>query len=176
MINNHNLYIIVATDQELGIGKDGKMPWHLKNELKYFQEVTSKTEDPEKQNMVLMGRTTWESIPKDHRPLNGRKNVVLTRNQEFEADGAEIAYSLDEALDKADSSIENIFIIGGGKVFNEVMSLPMLDGIYLTHIHDIFECDTYFPVIPERFGEPVNMGGSEDDETKYNYLFYSRQK
>lgn len=172
MINNHNLYIIVATDQELGIGKDGKMPWHLKNELKYFQDVTTKIEDPEKQNMVLMGRTTWESIPANHRPLKDRKNVILTRNPEFEAEGAEIAHSLEEAFLLADDKIEDIYIIGGGKVFSEAMSMSKLDGIYLTQIHDTFECDTYFPVIPERFGEPVNMGGSEDDDMKYNYLFY----
>jgi len=175
MINNHNLYIIVATDQELGIGKDGKMPWNLKNELRHFQDVTTKTEDPERQNMVLMGRTTWESIPEAHRPLKNRKNVVLTRNPEFQADGAVVATSLGEAFQLADDKTEDIYIIGGGKVYSDVISKPELDGIYLTQIHELFECDTHFPVIPERFGEPVNIGGSEDDEITYNYLFYKRQ-
>ncbi|MBN2096316.1 dihydrofolate reductase [Candidatus Peregrinibacteria bacterium] len=175
MINNHNLYIIVAADQELGIGKDGKMPWNLKNELKHFQEVTTKTEDPDKENMVLMGRTTWDSIPESHRPLKNRKNVVLTRNPDFVADGAVVAKSLEEAFLLADDKTEDIYVIGGGRVYSDVTSMPQLDGIYLTQIHDIFECDTHFPVIPKSFGEPVNMGGSEDDETKYNYLFYKRQ-
>jgi len=175
MINNHNLYIIVAADQKLGIGKDGKMPWHFKNELKYFQDVTTKTEDPEKQNMVLMGRTTWESIPKAHRPLPNRKNVVLTRNPNYEAEGATVCGSLDDALQEADDTIEDIFIIGGGKVFSEVMELPMLDGIYLTHIHTEFDCDTFFPVFPEYFGEPENLGSDKEEGVEYNYLLYRRQ-
>ncbi len=174
MINNHNLYIIVAADQKLGIGKDGKMPWHFKNELKYFQDVTTKTEDPEKQNMVLMGRATWESIPAKYRPLEGRKNVVLTRNQEYSAEGAEICRSMEEALHSTDGTIENIFVIGGGKVFREIISLPQLDGIYLTLIHNEYDCDTFFPEIPIRFGEPVNLGGAEEDDISYNYLFYTR--
>ena len=176
MINNHNLYIIVAADKKLGIGKDGKMPWHLKNELKYFQDMTTKTEDPEKQNMVLMGRTTWESIPKKYRPLNGRKNVVLTRNPEYEAEGAEICHSLEEAMISADDTVETIFIIGGAKVFEQVMKQLELDGIYLTKIYQTYDCDTFFPVIPEHFGEPKNLGGAEEDDVSYNYLFYSRQK
>lgn len=177
MINNHNLYIIVAADQKLGIGKDGKMPWHLKNDLKYFQDVTTKTQDPEKQNMVLMGRTTWESIPEKYRPLPDRKNVVLTRDSKYEAEGADIYHSMEEALHAADDNIENIFIIGGGKVFSEIMTFPQLDGIYLTQIHETFDCDTFFPVIPERFGEGENLGNDSDQEegVEYNYLLYSRQ-
>ncbi len=176
MINNHNLYIIVAVDEEMGIGKDGKMPWNFKSELKYFQDVTSKTEDPEKQNMVVMGRTTWESIPKKYRPLKGRKNVVLTRNPEYSAEGADVHHSLDDAVQSADENIENIFVIGGGKVYAEAINHKKLEGIYLTKIHHTFDCDTFFPEIPDAFGEPVSLGGVEEDEIKYNYLFYKRQK
>lgn len=174
MINDHKIYIIVATDQKLGIGKGGKMPWHLKNELKYFQEITGKTKDLDKQNMVLMGRTTWESIPSAHRPLPNRKNVVLTRNPKYEAEGAEVQYSLDDALNLADERIESIFVIGGGKVFEEMLDSPLLDGIYLTHIHKEFECDTFFPILPERFSEPENLGDCDENGIQYNYLFYPR--
>ncbi len=175
MINNHKLYIIVATDQKLGIGKNGRMPWRLKKELKHFKETTTQTEDPEKHNMVLMGRTTWDSIPDAHRPLKNRKNVVLTRNPDFEAEGAVVARSMEEALRMTDDKTEDIYVIGGGKVYSEIISMPQLDGIYLTRIHEVFDCDTYFPVIPPRFGEPVNLGGDEEGGLQYNYLFFKRQ-
>ncbi len=174
MINDHKIYIVVATDQKLGIGKDGKMPWHLKSELKYFQEVTTKTEDPNKQNMVLMGRTTWESIPSSHRPLPGRRNVVLTRNPEYKTEGAEVQYSMEDALNLADDNIENIFVIGGGKVFEEILTYPTLDGIYLTHIHEKFECDTFFPILPEVFSGSENLGEGDEGGLRFNYLFYPR--
>ena len=174
MINNHDIYIIVATDENLGIGKDGKMPWHLKEELKYFANVTTKTENPDNQNMVIMGRTTWESIPVQHRPLKNRKNVVLTRNPDYVADGAEIFHSLEDAIASADYSTEKIFIIGGAQVFKEVMNGPDLDGIYLTRIEGEFECDTFFPEIPEEFGEPASLGGVEEDAISYQYLFYKK--
>ncbi len=170
----HNIYAIVAADENNGIGKDGKLPWHIPNELKYFQDVTTKTEDPEKQNLIIMGRTTWESVPPPHRPLKDRKNVVLTRNPEYQADGAETFHDLDEAIHSADDSIESIYVIGGGQVFKMVFERSDLTGIFLTQIHQSHDCDTFLPEIPQRFGEPKNLGGEENDEVSYNYLYYGR--
>jgi len=170
----HKIYIIVAADENNGIGKNGKMPWNLKDELRHFQEVTTKTVDPDKQNMVIMGRTTWISIPSKHRPLKNRKNVVLTRDADFEADGALVSPSLEEALFLADQTVENIFIIGGASIYKQVIEKNIVDGIYLTRIYEEYECDTFFPEIPEQFGEPSNLGGAEEDDISYNYLFYSK--
>ena len=169
---NHPIYIIVAADENFGIGKDGKLPWHLKDELKYFKDVTTKTDDHTKQNMVVMGRTTWESIPPEHRPLPNRRNVVLSRNTEYEAVGAETIHTLEGGLLVADNTIEKIFVIGGAQVFKSMMERDDLTGIYLTQIHDEYDCDTFFPEIPESFGEPANLGGVENDEVNYNYLYY----
>lgn len=171
---NQKIYIIVAVDDEMGIGKNGKLPWHLKNELKYFADVTTKVSDPAMKNMVIMGRNTWESIPENHRPLKGRLNVVLTRNSDYSAEDAEVFDSLDAAIDSADSSIETIFIIGGAQVIKQVMSRPDLAGIYLTQIRGTFDCDTFFPEIPTEFGDPVSLGGAEEDGAAYEYLFYSK--
>lgn len=169
------IYIIVATDENLGIGKNGTMPWNLKDELKYFQEVTTKTTDPNKQNMVIMGRTTWESIPEQFRPLKNRKNVVLTRNSEFEAAGATVFNSMDAAIASANDSIENVFIMGGAQVYKQAIEQLNLDGLYITKIHKEYDCDAFFPEIPEKFGNPISLGGVEEDNIGYEYLFYGKK-
>lgn len=174
---NNKIYIIVAVDENFGIGKDGKMPWDLKDEIKYFQDITTKTNDPNKQNMVIMGRTTWESIPEKHRPLKNRHNLVLTRDPYYVAEGAKIFHSLNESLIYARGfdSAEKVFVIGGAQVFKEIMARPDLDGVYLTRIHKTYDCDTFFPEISEKFGEPVKLGGTEEDDISYEYLFYEKK-
>jgi len=171
---DHKIYIIVATDENLGIGKNGKMPWDLKDELRHFQEITTKVTDPSKQNMVIMGRTTWLSIPEKHRPLKNRKNVVLSRESMTGPKDVSFCSSMEDAFALADSKIENIFIIGGASVYKQAVEKGIADGIYLTRIHKEYECDTRFPEIPEYYGEPVNMGGGEEDDLSYDYLFYSK--
>lgn len=172
----HKIYLIVATDEHMGIGKDGKMPWNLKNEMKHFTETTTKVDDSTKQNVVIMGRGTWESIPENHRPLKDRINVILTMNPDYKAEGAKVMHSLDNALGSADSSIEKIFIIGGGYVFKEFINDERLDGIFLTRINGDFECDTFFPEIPEDFEDEVKLGGAEEDNISYEFLYYGRKE
>ena len=75
--------IVAATKNDFGIGLKGKMPWQLPEDMKYFKRITKSTEDVTKRNAVIMGRKTWESIPKKFRPLEGRVNVVLTRHPEY---------------------------------------------------------------------------------------------
>ena len=78
-----NFSIVVAMDEQQGIGKGGKLPWHIPGDLKYFKNLTTKTKLPDKKNVVIMGRKTWESLPQNFRPLSKRINVVLTRNKIF---------------------------------------------------------------------------------------------
>lgn len=168
------VYIIVAVDSENGIGKDGKLPWHLKKEMAFFTKTTKHTSDPHKQNAVMMGRTTWESITEKYRPLPDRKNIVLTHRSDYEAPGAEIAHSIESALQLIDSTIERVFIIGGAEVFKEVINAPYLTGIYLTQIHKKFDCDTHFPQLPEKFtkGEPTVLEREEEDGVKFECLLF----
>lgn len=125
--------------------------------------------------MVIMGRGTWEAIPENHRPLKGRVNIVLTMNPDYKAEGASVFHSLDNAISSADTSIENIFIIGGGQIFKEFIGDERLDGIYLTRINGDFSCDTFLPDIPEEFGDPKSLGGAEEDDIRFEYLLYERQ-
>lgn len=117
--------VVVAATQDMGIGKDGKLPWRLPGDLKFFKDITMNTLDPEKKNAVMMGRKTWDSIPPQFRPLPGRLNVVLTRSGNSDvaadADNVLLCGSISSALKLLAEppyslSIEKVFLIGGGQI------------------------------------------------------------
>lgn len=116
--------VVVAATKEMGIGKDGKLPWNLPTDLKFFKDLTLTTSDSAKKNAVVMGRKTWESIPTKYRPLSGRLNVVLTRSSGIDIANTEnvvTCSSIDSALDLLAAppfslSIEKVFVIGGGDI------------------------------------------------------------
>lgn len=164
--------MIVAVDEHHGIGKEGHLPWKLRKEYKYFRDTTRKTDDPNKQNMVIMGHRTWDSLEPEFRPLPNRRNVVLTRHPGLTADGAEVCTSIDEAIALADDKIEKIFVLGGGQIFKEFINDPRLTGIFLTKVHKTFECDTFFPEIPTRLGQPKIIGSDEENGISYDFLFF----
>jgi len=168
------IYLIVATDAQNGIGIKGKLPWKLKKDMAFFKKKTIKTQDTNKLNIVLMGRTTWESIPEDYRPLEARKNVVLTRNKDYVAKGATIVNSIDDAIAKADERIESIYVIGGAKVYEQFMKRRDLTGVYLTKIKKEYKCDTFFPKIPPSF-KYKKLREIEEDGVRYAFLLYKKK-
>lgn len=142
--------MMVACTADGGIGKDGKIPWYCSKDLKYFQKITTTCSTEGKQNAVIMGRRTWESLPK--RPLNNRKNIVLTRSNASTVKGADAVFgSLQEALKMAheDESVERVFVIGGGEVFFEAIVRPECERVYMTTLDLELNgpCDTFFPII-----------------------------
>ncbi|CAN1173232.1 Diaminopimelate decarboxylase 2, chloroplastic [Linum perenne] len=147
--------VVVAATKDWGIGKDGRLPWKLPSDLKFFKDVTLTTSDSGKKNAVIMGRKTWESIPIQHRPLPGRLNVVLTRSGSFNIATAEnvvICGSMRSALELLGASpyclsIEKVFVIGGGQILRESLNAAKCDAIHLTEIQTSFECDTFIPAI-----------------------------
>lgn len=167
---NKPLFLIAAVDKKFGIGKKGSMPWHLKKELRHFHVLTSKTENPDKKNMVIMGRRTWDSLPVASRPLRGRKNVVISQDHDFSTTGAVVANSLAEALHLADDGVESIYIIGGGSVYHEAINHPATRAIFLTKIAGEFDCDTFFPAIPARFSNTEKIGEDEENNLRFEYL------
>lgn len=125
--------VLVAAVAANGIiGKDGKLPWHLPEDLKHFKQVTMG-------HPVIMGRKTWESLKG---PLPGRDNIVITRQVGYEATGAAVASSLDAALALC-AGEPVVCVIGGEQVFND--SLPVATQLDLTEIQQDFEGDTRFP-------------------------------
>jgi dihydrofolate reductase len=167
------VYIIAAADPKNGIGIKGKLPWNLKKDLAYFQKRTIKTDDANKRNMVIMGRTTWLSLPEAARPLPGRKNVVLSHEKDLKAPNATVVYSMEEAMEQADERIESIFIIGGAKVYEQAISRKDVKGIYLTRIKKEFKCDTFFPKMPNSF-KLKKTKENEENGLKFEFQYFER--
>ncbi len=124
---------VVAASENGVIGREGGLPWHVSSDLKLFKEITLG-------KPVIMGRRTWESLPR--KPLPGRRNIVITRQADFVAEGAELVHSVDEALAVCAGEAD-VSIIGGGQVYAEAMSRT--DRIYLTRIHLEVDGDTFLP-------------------------------
>ncbi|KHN73241.1 Dihydrofolate reductase [Toxocara canis] len=157
--------IIVAMDTSLGIGKNGEVPWYLAGDLCRFRRLTTTTEDPAKQNAVLMGRRVWESIPEGKRPLNKRLNVVLSTTMAEPEDGSYlVARSFQGALDMLNGmsdKIETIWNIGGYRVYEEGLKSPQLYQMALTFVDGDFGADVVFPHVDmEKF---VKLENGEDD-------------
>jgi dihydrofolate reductase len=125
-----NLIVAMAKNRVIGI--DNKMPWHLPADFAWFKKNTLG-------HPVIMGRKTFESIGK---PLPGRRNIVVSRNREWRADGCDVFISLDAALASCTSS-EEIFVIGGATLYSE--ALPVADRLYITEVNVALEGDTFFP-------------------------------
>lgn len=128
--------MIVAMGENGEIGINGDMIWHLSEDLKRFKRITSG-------HTVIMGRKTWESLPR--KPLPGRRNIIITRNPLYKAEGAEVFNSVEEAIatTKADGEV---FVIGGGEIYRKLF--PMTLRLYITHVElSKPEADTFFPQI-----------------------------
>ncbi|MEW6984046.1 type 3 dihydrofolate reductase [Colwelliaceae bacterium 6471] len=126
------LSMIVAHAHDRIIGKDNDMPWHLPADLAYFKKTTLG-------KPVVMGRKTYQSIG---RPLPGRKNIVISRDESFRAEGIETVTSVEQALALA-SDVDEVMVIGGGAIYAHC--LPVADKLYVTHIDADIDGDTRFP-------------------------------
>jgi dihydrofolate reductase len=137
--------LVAALARDGVIGRDNGIPWRIPEDMARFRETT--TGHP-----VVMGRKTWDSIPGRFRPLPGRRNIVVTRNRKWYGDGAEVARSLEEALDLAGDAPE-VFVIGGGEIY--AAALPLADELRLTEIDADVEGDTSFPPFDQTVFEEV---------------------
>ena len=172
--------IIVACDQNNGIGFGQKLPWHLTADLKYFRKITTSVSASGKVNAVIMGRITWQSLPQEFRPLPGRINLILSRNPSLpRSNGVLLAGSLDEALrtfsaSPYDKEVENVYVIGGRQIFVEAVAHPLCQKIYLTKILRMFECDVFFPPIPPAFRESHRSETFSENDLQFYFTEYRR--
>ena len=134
------LVLIAVVARHGVIGRDGRMPWHLPEDLRHFRQATAGSP-------VIMGRKTWDSLPSRFRPLPGRDNIVVTRQVHWQAEGARVVHSLAEALSAA-SHAERAFVIGGAELY--AAALPLADELLLTEIEADVVGDTHFPDWPRQ--------------------------
>lgn len=127
---------IAAVDEKMGIGLDGKMPWHIPEELKKFKEVTLN-------GIVIMGRVTYESIG---RPLPERINIVITKNLNYNAPhGIILCSSIEEALKISKNYMNEIFIIGGNSIYQQFFEKNLIDKLCISFVRGDYQADTFFP-------------------------------
>jgi dihydrofolate reductase len=158
--NGPRVYLVAAVAANGVIGKNGQLPWHLPEDLKHFKKLTLG-------HPVIMGRRTWESLPK---ALPGRENIVVTRQAGYEAPGAAVANSLDGALALCIGE-PVAFVIGGTSLFEE--SLPTAAGLVMTEIHRDYEGDTWFPEYDRsRWRESQRESHVTGDGTKFDFVLY----
>lgn len=168
-----NFSIIVAVSKNFGIGYEGKLPWKLKEDINYFKKITT-------DNIVIMGRKTYESIHDKFRPLPNRINIILSSNPNLRnelnlPDCVEIAHSLDSAILLAQSYKNKIFIIGGEKVYNEAINSPLCNRIYLTNIENDFVVDTFFPEISlDKYKLTSVSDPITENNIKYSFLVFDK--
>ncbi|EMR04822.1 dihydrofolate reductase [Cesiribacter andamanensis] len=155
--------IIVARADNRVIGKDNGLIWHMPHDLRFFKETTSG-------HYVIMGRKSYESLNK---PLPGRLNIIVTRNRGYFKENCLVMNSLEAALElAAQQQQQEVFILGGGEIYQQALDKGLVDRIYLTEIKESFEGDTYFPELqPGQWTETHREEYTADAQNPHDYAF-----
>jgi len=161
--------MIAAMSKNRVIGKDNDLPWNLPDDFRFFKETT-------KNHHIIMGRKNWESLPTKFKPLPNRVNLVITRSQNYLAEGATVLPSINLALEIARQNNEDeVFIIGGGEIYR--IGLELADKIYLTEIDAEIEGHVTFPEFSSKeWIETSREHHPKDEKHKYNFDFVTYQK
>ena len=157
-VDTVKIHAIAACCSNYGIGVNGDLPWNLPKEYKHFLSVTKGSPPNGKQNAVVMGRSTWFSIPEKYRPLRSRINIVMSRKmklEEFTEPRPQVVVSSLEELVSLLSSeewkgkIHDVFNCGGSTLYNEIIASPFSGYVYLTRVSGEYKCDTFFPKLDD---------------------------
>jgi dihydrofolate reductase len=161
------LAIIVATDEQGLIGKDNDLPWKLSADLKYFRRVTMG-------KPIIMGRNTHDSIG---RALPGRKNIIVTKNKDYRAEGCTVVHSVDDAL-LACEQVDEVMVMGGASLYEQF--LPKADKLYLTQVHASLKGgDTWFPEWHKNEWSEISREdylADEKNDYAYSFIVYEKLK
>ena len=159
--------LIVAVARNGVIGNGQELVWRLPEDQRYFRATTMGAP-------VIMGRSTWDSLPERFRPLPGRRNIVLTRQSAWSAAGAEVAHSLEAALVLVAGS-PRVFVIGGAQIY--ALALPLADELLLTEIDRDFDGDTHFPAWPrEQFDEVSRQAHHAAPPNDFDFAFVTYRR
>tara|TARA_B100001287_G_scaffold78044_1_gene64928 strand:- start:3380 stop:3883 length:504 start_codon:yes stop_codon:yes gene_type:complete len=156
--------LIVAIPSNLAIGKNNKLIWNLPRDMKFFMDTTIG-------HPVIMGRKNYESIPKKFRPLKNRTNVIITRNKNFKAEGCLVVNSIESSLEiLKKKNLKEVFVIGGGEIYRRFLEKNLINRMYITHINENFEGDTFFPKIElSNWDSKIIMNYNKDDNNPHDF-------
>jgi len=164
------IIIITALAENNAIGKDGDIPWRLREDFKHFQSLTMG-------HACIMGDITFESLPDASKPLPGRENIILTFNQEYHPQGTTVFLSWKEAMEYC-ANMDKVYICGGASIY--ALALPVADTLELTRIHLEFDADTFFPDLDlkvwdlEKKTEHEGIDKLSGKRINYSFLTYRR--
>lgn len=155
--------LIVAVGKNNEIGKNNDLLWHLPRDMKFFKDTTNG-------HIVVMGRKNWESIPEKYRPLRNRENIVLTRNGAYIADGATVITDFTKIPGAIKDDHKKCFIIGGAEIYRQAIEEGNVSEMYITHVDEAFDADTYFPTINlDHWKSEVIFTNEKDDKNPYAF-------
>jgi dihydrofolate reductase len=160
---------VVAASENNAIGKDNRLIWRLPDDMKFFKEKTIG-------HCIVTGRKNYESIPDKFRPLPDRTNIVVTRSKDYQAPGAIVVHSVEEAIAKAKELGEtDLSVIGGGEIYNAMM--PYVDIIWLTRVHHEFDAHVFFPVLdPTEWKITWREEHQADEKHPYAFTFLKYER
>jgi dihydrofolate reductase len=162
------LSLVLARADNGVIGRNNALPWHLPEDLKHFKVLTVG-------KPVIMGRKTWDSLPAKFRPLPGRRNIVVTRQRDWQADGAERAASVTDAL-RLCADAPEACLIGGAQLYAE--ALPLAQRAYITEIHRAFDGDAHFAPLPPSWTEVrrETHRAAAPNDFAYSFVIYENKE
>ena len=162
--------MIVAHCRNKGIGFRNKIPWFIPDELKYFKMITSE----HKNSSIIMGKNTWLSLPK--KPLSNRNNIILSNSIKktdiVNYNNTKLFKTKEQLLNYVNVTPTPYWVIGGETIYKSFINCEELEYIYVTKIEEDYECDTFFPEIPENFKLITNNNTKKTNDVCYKYEIY----
>jgi len=156
-----NITLVVAASENNAIGLNNQLLWHLPKDMRFFKNTTWGMP-------ILMGRKTFESM--GSKPLNGRLNIIITRNKNWTSEGVTVVHTMEEAIGLADKfSYKELLVIGGGEIYE--MALPMAQKIWLTRVHTTIEGDVYFPQLNAEWEMVSSTQNAADEKHIFSFDF-----
>ncbi len=156
-----NITLVVAASENNAIGLNNQLLWHLPKDMRFFKNTTWGMP-------ILMGRKTFESM--GSKPLNGRLNIIITRNKNWVNEDVTVVHTMEEATSLADKfSYKELLVIGGGEIYE--MALPLAEKIWLTRVHTTIEGDVYFPKLNAEWEMVSSTQNAADEKHKFSFDF-----
>ena len=156
-----NITLVVAASENNAIGLNNQLLWHLPKDMRFFKNTTWGMP-------ILMGRKTFESM--GSKPLNGRLNIIITRNKNWVNEDVTVVHTMEEAIALADKfSYKELLVIGGGEIYE--MALPLAEKIWLTRVHTTIEGDVYFPKLNAEWEMVSSTQNAADEKHKFSFDF-----